>query len=156
MNINATLLAQMITFGLFVWFTLRYVWPPITAALDERRAKIAEGLAAAERGERAYEEAQSRVEEQMRLARQDIAILLERAQAQSEAIVTQAKHQAVEESQKIHAQVQRDLEMMANNARQELQGQISSLALLAAERILQRSVNKDDHERLVADLIKGM
>jgi len=141
MNLNATLIAQVLVFGILVWFTLKYVWPPIAKALDERADKIAEGLAAAERGKSDFEQAEKKVAE-----------LLADGRNQATELVEEAKNQASVEAARIAAQAKSDVEQETNRAREALREQVAALAVKGAEAILRSEVNAAKHADLLANL----
>lgn len=156
MNINATLIAQMITFALFVWFTMRFVWPPLTKMLDERQGKIADGLAAAERGHRELELAQHRITEELREAKLQTNEIIEQAHRRANQIVDEAKAQAVEEGNRLAKLAQEDIAQEVNRAREDLRQQVAALAVAGAERILQREIDTAANETLLKDLVKEL
>ena len=149
MSINITLLGQMITFGVFVWFTMKYVWPPLTAALDERQAKIAEGLEAANRGASELEEAKQQIEGLLKEARQQATEIVDQAHKRANSMVDEAKDKAREEQDRIvangHEEVQREMEA----AREGLRSQVSTLALQAAGKILEKEVDAAAHSAML-------
>lgn len=152
MNINATLIAQLIVFIILVWFTMKFVWPPIAKALDERADKIAEGLAAAERGKSDFEQAEKRVAEILAEGRQQVAEMVSNADKRSAQIMEAAKTQAAEESAKILAQAKADVAQEANRAREMLREQVALLAVKGAEQILRREVDAKQHAEILGNL----
>jgi F-type H+-transporting ATPase subunit b len=152
MNINATLLGQMITFAVFVWFTMRFVWPLLMQAIEERQAKIADGLAAAEKGRHELELAEVRAKELLRERKQQAAEIIAHAQKRANEIIEEAKLSARTESERIlgsaHAQISQDLQ----EARDKLQREVGQLAIAAAEQILMREVDAEAHQDLVNKL----
>lgn len=152
MNINATLIAQLIVFIILVWFTMKFVWPPIAKALDERADKIAEGLAAAERGKSDFEQAEKRVAEILAEGRQQVAEMVSNADKRSAQIMETAKTQAAEESAKILAQAKADVAQEANRAREMLREQVALLAVKGAEQILRREVDAKQHAEILGNL----
>lgn len=149
MNINATLFAQLIVFLVLVWFTVKFVWPPIAKALDERAAKIAEGLAAAERGKSDFEQAEKKVAELMAEGRGQVAEMVANAEKRAAAIVEEAKQQASTEAARITAQAKADVEQEMNRAREALREQVASLAVKGAESILRSEVDATKHAALL-------
>jgi F-type H+-transporting ATPase subunit b len=151
-NINATLLGQMITFAVFVWFTMRFVWPLLMQAIEERQAKIADGLAAAEKGRHELELAEVRAKELLRERKQHAAEIVARAQKRANEIIEEAKISARTESERIlgsaRAQISQDLQ----EARDKLQREVGQLAIAAAEQILMREVDAEAHQDLVNKL----
>ncbi|MDO4433024.1 MAG: F0F1 ATP synthase subunit B [Alysiella sp.] len=152
MNINATLIAQIIVFFGLVWFTMKYVWPPIAKALDERADKIAEGLAAAERGKSDFEQAEKKVAELLVEGRSQVAEMVGNAEKRAGQIVEEAKNQAVTEAARIAAQAKADLEQEINRAREALREQVATLAVKGAESILRREVDEKQHAKMLSAL----
>lgn len=152
MSINATLIVQMIVFGLLVWFTMRFVWPPITAALDERAKKIAEGLSAADKAKADLAVANKRVEEQLSAARNDAAKRLADAERLGQQLIEEAKSRATEEGAKIVAAARAEAEQEAVKAREALREQVAGLAVKGAEAILRKEVNPSVHAELLTRL----
>jgi len=151
-NINATLFLQAIVFAILVWFTMRFVWPPIAKALDERAAKIADGLAAADKAKSELATANKRVDEQLAQTRTETTKLLGDAEKRAAAIVEDAKRRAEEEGAKIVAQAKADAEQQVVRARETLRVQVAVLAVKGAEAILQKEVNAGVHADLLARL----
>jgi F-type H+-transporting ATPase subunit b len=151
-NINATLLGQMITFAVFVWFTMRFVWPLLMQAIEERQAKIADGLAAAEKGRHELELAEVRAKELLRERKQQAAEIVAHAQKRANEIIEEAKISARTESERIlgsaRAQISQDLQ----EARDKLQREVGQLAIAAAEQILMREVDAEAHQEIVNKL----
>ncbi len=152
MSINATLIVQMIVFAILVWFTMRFVWPPITAALDERAKKIADGLSAADKAKADLAAANTRVEQQLSAARDDAAKRLADAERLAQQLVEEAKSRASEEGAKIVAAARAEAEQEAVKARETLREQVAGLAVKGAEQILKREVNASVHAELLGRL----
>ena len=152
MSINATLIIQMIVFAILVGFTMKFVWPPITAALDERAKKIAEGLSAADMAKSELAAANKRVEAQLSAARDDAAKRLADAERLAQQIVEDAKGKAVDEGAKIIANAKAEAEQEAIKARETLREQVAGLAVKGAEQILRREVNAGVHAELLSRL----
>ncbi|WP_416191808.1 F0F1 ATP synthase subunit B [Neisseria sp. CCUG12390] len=152
MNINATLIAQVIVFFGLVWFTMKFVWPPIAKALDERAAKIAEGLAAAERGKSDFEQAEKKVAELMADGRGQVAEMVANAEKRAAAIVEEAKQQASTEAARITAQAKADVEQEIHRAREALREQVAVLAVKGAESILRSEVDASKHAAMLNTL----
>ena len=152
MNLNATLFAQLIVFGILVWFTMRFVWPPIVKALDERAEKVAEGLAAAERGKSDFEQAEKRVAEILAEGRTQVTEMVANAEKRAAQIVEEAKEQAVGEAARIMAQAKADVAQEANRAREALREQVAALAVKGAESILRREVDVQQHAQILSTL----
>lgn len=152
MSITGTLIIQIIVFMILVGFTMKYVWPPIATALDERAKKIAEGLAAADKAKAELAAADKRVEEELAKSRSDTATLLADAERRAQAIVEEAKTRATEEGAKIIAAARTEAEQQAVKAREALREQVAVLAVKGAEQILRREVNPKVH----ADLLERL
>lgn len=149
MNINATLFLQAIVFAILVWFTMRYIWPPITTALDERAEKIKQGLAAAEKAKADLAAADRRVEEELARARNETAALRADAEPRAQAVIEEAKGRATEEGNKIIAAARAEAEQQTIKAREALREQVAALAVKGAEQILRREVNASVHADLL-------
>lgn len=149
MSINATLIIQMIVFAILVWFTMKFVWPPITAALDERAKKIADGLSAADKAKADLAQANKRVEEQLSAARNDAAQRLADAERLAQSMIEEAKGRANDEGAKIIAAAKAEAEQEATKAREALREQVAALAVKGAESILKREVNPGVHAELL-------
>ncbi len=149
MNINATLIIQMIVFAILVWFTMKFIWPPITAALDERAKKIADGLSAADKARAELSNANKRVEQQLSAARNDAAQRLADAERLAQSMVEEAKGRANDEGAKIIAAAKAEAEQEATKAREVLREQVAALAVKGAESILKREVNAGVHAELL-------
>ncbi|MBQ1783963.1 MAG: F0F1 ATP synthase subunit B [Gammaproteobacteria bacterium] len=152
MNINATLISQMISFAVFVWFCMKFVWPPLIAAIEARQKSIADGLADAARASKDLDLAQAKAKDHLRDARKQSAELLEQANRRRSQIIEEAQGEARIERDKILAQGQAELEAAINRAREELRGQVAVLALAGAEQILQRSVDAKAHADILDKL----
>lgn len=154
MNINATLIIQMITFALFVWFTMRFVWPPMMKVLEERKNKIAEGLSAAERGKKELELARFRALQDLKEAKVQAAEIVEKAQKRATLLVDEAKVSAHEEGLRLIQSANAHIAQEVTHAKEVLQKQIASLAILGAEKILGREINMDSHQVLLDKLVE--
>ena len=152
MNINATLFLQAIVFAILVWFTMRFIWPPIATALDERARKIAEGLAAADKAKSDLAAADRRVEEELARVRNETAAMRADAERRAQAIVDEAKARATEEANKIIAAARAEADQQAIRAREALREQVAALAVRGAEQILRREVNPGVHAELLERL----
>jgi F-type H+-transporting ATPase subunit b len=152
MNLNATILGQSIAFAVFVWFCLKYVWPPITAALAERQRKIADGLEAADRAQRDLNLAQSRAADDLREAKVKSAEIIDLATKRANQIVDEAKDKAREEGQRIIVGAKAEIEMEIQRAREALRAQVAAIAIAGAEKILETSIDQAANEELVKKL----
>jgi F-type H+-transporting ATPase subunit b len=151
-NLNATLLAQIVVFVILWWFTMKFVWPPITKALDDRAKLVASGLAAADKAKLELAGANKRVEEQLAQSRNETAKLLSDAEKRAQAIVDEAKRRAEEEGAKIVAAAKAEADQQAIQAREVLRDQVAVLAVKGAEQILKREVNAGVHADLLTRL----
>jgi F-type H+-transporting ATPase subunit b len=149
MNINLTLFLQMIAFAVFVWFCMKFVWPPIVNALADRKTKIAEGLAAAERGHHEQELGQKRAKEIMQEAKQQAADIVAQAQRRATEIVEEAKGDGNAERERILTAAKAEIDLETNRAREELREKVSALSVAAAEKILQKEIDAAAHRKLV-------
>ena len=152
MSINATLFAQLVVFAILVWFTMRFVWPPIAKALDERAERIADGLAAADRAKSELAEANQRVEKELAESRTETQQRLADAERRAQTIVDEAKARATEEANKIIAAARAEAEQQAVHVRQDLRDQVAGLAVKGAEQILRREVDAKVHSDLLSQL----
>ena len=152
MSINATLFVQAIVFAILVWFTMKFVWPPIATALDERAKKIAEGLAAADKAKSELFVANKRVEEELAKSRNETTARLADAERRAQAIIEEAKGRATEEASKIVAAAKAEAEQQTVRARETLRDQVAALAVKGAEQILRKEVNAGVHAELLSRL----
>lgn len=152
MSINLTLIGQIITFCVFIWFTMKYVWPPITKAMRERQKHIADGLEAAERGQRELELAQHKSVEMIRDAKLEASHIIEHANQRSVQIIEEAKEQARQESQNIVKHANTEVQQMIVTAKESLRNQVAGLAVSGAKKIVQHDIDEKTHERLLAEL----
>jgi len=154
MNINLTLLGQMIAFVAFVWFTMKFVWPPLVRALEERKAKIADGLAAAERGVHEQALAQERAKEHLHGAKQQAAEILSKAEKRAAEIVEDAKGDARKEGERLVEAARAEIEREMTKARETLRGKVAELAVVGAERILRKEIDAAAHHEILDSLAK--
>ena len=152
MNINLTLIGQMIAFAAFVLFCMKYVWPPILAAMAERAEKISDGLAAADRAGHDLELAQEKAVERLKEAKEEASGIIEGANKRGRQIVDEAKEQAVAEGDRLKEAAQAEIEQEVNRAREELRGQVAGLALAGAEKVLEAEIDASRHSELVNKL----
>ncbi|MES2960068.1 MAG: F0F1 ATP synthase subunit B [Pseudomonadota bacterium] len=152
MSITATFIIQMIVFLILVGFTMKYIWPPITAALDARAKKIADGLSAADRAKAELAQANQRVEQQLSAARDDAAKRLADAERLAQSMIEEAKGRASAEGAKIVAAAKAEAEQEASKAREVLRDQVAALAVKGAEQILRKEVNPAVHSDLLGRL----
>ncbi|HBO21486.1 MULTISPECIES: F0F1 ATP synthase subunit B [unclassified Providencia] len=156
MNLNATILGQAIAFVLFVLFCMKYVWPPIMAAIEKRQKEIADGLSSAERAKKNLELAQTDATDRLKKAKAEAQVIIEQANKQRSMMIEEAKAEAETERAKIVAQAQAEIDAERKRAREELRKQVAMLAIAGAEKIIERSVdeaaNSDIVDKLVAEL----
>ena len=152
MNINLTLLGQTITFALFVWFCMKYIWPPVMTALETRRKEIADGLAAAERGQHEQELAEKKAAEYLREAKSQASDIVAQAQKRASEIVEEAKNDARAEAERIVAGANAEIEQEINRAREQLRAEVAAIALAGAEKILEREIDASAHKKVLDEL----
>ena len=152
MNINLTLFGQMVTFAIFVWFCMKFVWPVIFLAMEERQQKISEGLDAADRAVRDLEVAQSKATDQMKEAKKEAASIVDQANKRASQIVDEAKQQAVAEGDRLKVAAEAEIEQEVNRAKEEQRASVAGLALAGAEKVLEASIDDKANRALVDDL----
>ncbi len=152
MNLNATLIAQIVVFMILWFFTMKFVWPPITKALDERASKIADGLAAADKAKTELASANQRVQFELSQSREEIAKRIADAEKRGIAMVDDAKGRAAAEAAKILADAKAEADQLVVQAREALREQVAGLAIKGAEQILRREVSADVHADLLSRL----
>ena len=150
MSINATLIGQMITFALLVWFTMKYVWPPLFQSLEERKKKIAEGLAAAERGQEEMELAEKKAIGVLREAKEQSADIVNLAQKRANEIVEESKDAAKKEGERLITAAKAQIDQEMQQAKENLRQEVSALALSAAEQILSAEIDKTKHQEILS------
>jgi F-type H+-transporting ATPase subunit b len=154
MNINATLILQSIAMMIFVWFCMKFLWPPLMKSMDERRERIAEGLAASDRAEKELETAKVTADQQIKEARNKAGEIVDQASQRHSQILDQAKVDASAERSRQVGAAEADIAQATNQAREELRSSVASLAVLGASRILETEVDADAHRELLDKLIK--
>jgi F-type H+-transporting ATPase subunit b len=152
MNLNFTLIAQALTFALFIWFCVKFIWPPITRAIDERQKKIIAGLADAEQARVTLENAGKQADTSVREARERASQIILQAEQRSAQMIEAAKSAAREEGAREKAAAQADIEQQVSSAKDQLREQVALLAVAGAEKILQREVNAHAHSDLLKQL----
>jgi F-type H+-transporting ATPase subunit b len=152
MNINLTLVAQAVSFAIFIWFTARFVWPPLLRAMEARQKIIADGLAAAEKGRRELELSAQRADEAMREARERAQEIIGHAETRAAQIVEEAKHAARSEGDRLVTAARGEIQQELSRAREQLREQVAQIAIAGAERILRREVDAKAHASLLAEL----
>ncbi len=152
MSINATLIAQMIVFGILIWVTMKFIWPPLMKAMDERARRIGEGLAAADRSQKDLAQAQEKANESLKEARVKANEIIEQAHQRAVQMIEQAKQDAIVEADRQKALAQADIDASANRAREGLRMQVSALAVSGAEKLLRREIDANTHKVLLDEL----
>ncbi|MBQ0753391.1 MAG: F0F1 ATP synthase subunit B [Gammaproteobacteria bacterium] len=152
MNINMTIIGQAIWFALFVFFCMKFVWPPIIGALNERKQKISEGLSAADRAERDLVLAQEKATSNLKEAKEKAAEIIDQANRRSSQIVEDAKEAARAEGDRLVAQAQAEIGREVNGAREKLRAEVAVLAIAGAEKVLGGEVNRDAHGKMLEQL----
>jgi len=151
-NINLTLIGQMVAFVCFVVFCMKYVWPPLLAAMQEREKKIADGLAAADRANHDLELAKEKAVERLREAKNEAAGIVDSANKRASQIVDEAKSAATVEADRVKASAHAEIEQETNRAREQLRSQVAALSLAGAEKVLGKAIDRDAHAELVDKL----
>lgn len=152
MSIDLTLVVQVIVFVLLVWFTMAFIWPPLRQAMDEREKKIADGLAAAERGQRDLAEAKTEADKIIKAAREQARSITDQAEARAGEIVESAKSDGEAEKRRQIEGARAEIDVEINRARDELRGQVAAIAVAGAERILAREIDANAHKALLDQL----
>ena len=147
-----TLLGQSIAMLVFVWFCMKFIWPPIMQAIEERQTQIADGLAAAERGQQSLDKAKVDADEIIGDARKQATTILDQAHARANEIVVDGKADGVRERERQLTAAKADIEQEANRAREELRGQVSAIAIASAEKILRREIDSKAHDDILGEL----
>jgi F-type H+-transporting ATPase subunit b len=155
-NINLTLLGQLIAMIVFVAFCMKYIWPPILNALEERQKQIEEGLAAADKSQEALEAAEAQAQEIISEARQQATGILDQAHARANEIVAEGKDAGVKERERQLTAAKAEIEQETNKAREELRGQVSAIAIASAEKILKREIDGKAHEDILGKLAQEL
>ena len=156
MDINLTLIGQTIAMIVFVWFCMKFIWPPLLGAIEERQERIAEGLAAADKGKQALQDAQSEAEKIIGDARKQATSILDQAHARANEIVAEGKADGVRERDRQLAAAKAEIEQETNRAREELRGQVSAIALASAEKILRREIDDKQHADILGKLAQEL
>ncbi|MEJ2760158.1 MAG: F0F1 ATP synthase subunit B [Gammaproteobacteria bacterium] len=153
MNVTGTLFIQIFTFALFVWFCMHFIWRPISRMMDERNKQIADGLAAAERGQHEHELAEKRAEEILHEAKQQSAEVLNQAQKRANEIVEEAKGDARSEGERLMTAARAEIDQEINRAKEQLRDQLADIVVAGAERVLQREIDKKAHSDILKELV---
>jgi F-type H+-transporting ATPase subunit b len=156
MNLNLTLIAQAVSFALFIWFTVKFVWPPMLRAIETRQKTIADGLAAAEQGRRSLETSTRQAEDAVREARERAAEIIAQAERRAAQMVDEARSAAREEGNREKAAAQAEIEQSVTRAREQLRDRVASLAVAGAEKILRREVDPKAHGDLLEAIKKQL
>jgi len=155
-DINLTLLGQTIAMIVFVWFCMKFIWPPILAALEERQQQIEEGLAAANKGQESLVRAAAEADEVVAEARRQATAILDQAHARANEIVADGKSDGVKERDRQLATAKAEIEQEAHRAREELRGQVSAIAIASAEKILKREIDGKTHDDILGRLAQEL
>ena len=156
MDINLTLIGRTIAMIVFVWFCMKFIWPPLLNAIEERQEKIAEGLAAADQGEQRLDEARAQADEIVSEARKQATGILDQAHARANEIVAEGKTDGVKERDRQLAAAKAEIEQETNRAREELRGEVSAVALAGAEKILSREIDAKEHDDILGKLAQEL
>ena len=156
MDINLTLIGQSIAMLVFVWFCMKFIWPPLLAAIEDRQKQIEDGLAAADRGQERLVQARAEADEIIADARRQATTILDQANARSNEIVADGKADGVKERERQLTAATAEIELEANRAREELRGQVSAVALAGAEKILNREIDAKTHEDILGKLAQEL
>lgn len=149
MEINATLIGQLITFAILVWFTMRYVWPPIVKAMNEREKKIAAGLESAERGKRELEMAERKALNIIREAKEEASRIIEQSHKRADGLVEEAKEKSRQEAERIIERAREEIAREVIQAKEELRKQLATLAIAGAEKVIQQQLDAKSHAALL-------
>ncbi len=152
MNINATIFGQAITFAILIWFTMKFVWPPIIAALEERARKIADGLAAAERGKQDLAQAEQRSNEALNEAKAKAAEIIALSEKRRNEIIEAAREEAKVEADRVKSQARAEVDQEILRAKETLRDQVADLVVSGAEKILRREINAQAHSDLLVSI----
>lgn len=152
MEINATFIGQALAFAILIWFSYKFVWPPLMGAIEERQEKIAEGLAAADRSKKDLAQAEEKVNEVLREARSKANEIIDQAQARANQIVDQAKVEAIAEAGRQKTIAISEIESAANRAKEDLRRQVSQLAVAGAEKLIRKEIDGNVHKALLDEL----
>jgi F-type H+-transporting ATPase subunit b len=152
MNPNITLLGQMLSFAILIWFTVKFIWPPLMKAIEERQQKIAEGLAAADNAQKNLAQAQDKVNEELKAARAKANEIIEQAHQRANQIVDAAKNEAIVEGARQKALAESEIAASTTRAREDLRKQVSALAVTGAEKLLRREIDANAHKALLDEL----
>ena len=152
MNINATLFGQVIVFVILIWFTMKFIWPYLTNAIEERQKKIADGLAAADRGQKDLVEAKDAADDIIREARDKAGKIVDQANKRSTELIEEARSTALSEGQRLVADARQEIELEKSKAREQLRNEVVAIALAGTSRLLEREVDPRTHAELLEKL----
>ena len=152
MNVTATLFGQMITFAILVWFIMKYLWVPLTQAMEERKQRIAQGLEAAEKGHHAQELAKKSATDKLREAKDQVSDMLAKAEQRAAQILEEAKEEGKVEAQRIMTAAKAEVQQEAAQAKEMLREQLGTLVVTGAEKVLRKEINAQEHDRLLNQL----
>jgi F-type H+-transporting ATPase subunit b len=154
MNLNATLIIQLLVFLILAWVTMKFIWPPLIAAIDERRTKIAEGLASAEKGEASLAEAKAAAAEIVKEAHVRAGKIVDQASRRSNELVEEARGAAIAEGQRLVSEARQEVELEASRARQQLSQEVATLVVVGASKLLGREIDAKAHADLLENLAR--
>jgi F-type H+-transporting ATPase subunit b len=152
MNFNATFLGQVLFFGILIWFSWKFIWPPLMKAIEDRQARIAEGLVAADRSQKDLAQAEEQVSQLMREARSKANEIIEQAHSRGSQIIDKAREDALAEASRQKGLALSEIESAANRAREDLRRQLSVLAVAGAEKLIRREIDASTHKDLLDEL----
>jgi F-type H+-transporting ATPase subunit b len=152
MNLNATMFIQSLVFLILAWVTMKFIWPPLIKALEERQKKIAEGLAAADKGEKSLSEAKSAANELIKEARVQATKIIEQANRRSGEVIEEARGTAIAEGQRLLADAQQEVALQSTRAREQLRQEVATIAVVGASKLLRREVDAKAHADLLEQL----
>lgn len=154
MNINATLIVQIITFALFIWFTMKFVWSPLSGVMEARNKTIADGLAAADKGQQAEAEAKVAADAEVARAKEQAVEILGKAEKRKTEIIEEAKNEAKAEAERIRTAAAAELDQEVNRAREHLRSQVGSIVIAGASKVLEKEIDESAHAALMNKLVE--
>ena len=156
MNINLTMFAQAISFAILIWFTIKFVWPPLLSAIETRQKEIADGLAAGERGRNELDLAAKRASQELHAARENVSAIIAQAEKRASEIVEEAKASAKQEGDRILVGARAEIDQEANRAKELLRQQVVDLAIAGAEKILRKEIDAETHSAMLSEIAKEL
>ena len=156
MNINLTMFAQAISFAILIWFTIKFVWPPLLSAIETRQKEIADGLAAGERGRNELDLAAKRASQELHAARENVSAIIAQAEKRASEIVEEAKASAKQEGDRILVGARAEIDQEVNRAKELLRQQVVDLAIAGAEKILRKEIDAETHSAMLSEIAKEL